>query len=163
MRHTSQFVGLLLLLLVLSGCRAQHPKDEDLLQRFRTHRQEFEQLLQMFREDKGLGRVAPDFTRPANTNEVGVTKERIDEYRRLFRTLGLSAGIEGYGERDAVFFYASTQGLSVSGSSKGFAYLTKRPALLVDQLDGYRSPDGRSFSAFRHIEGNWYLQLDFED
>ncbi len=162
MRHTWQLFGLLLLL-VLSGCRAQHPKDEDLIQRFKTHRQEFEQLLQMFQADKGLGRVAPDFTRPANTTEIGVTKERIDEYRRLFSALGLSSGIEGYGERDAVIFYASTQGLSVSGSSKGFAYLTKRPELLVDQLDGYRSPDGRSFSAFRHIEGNWYLHLDFED
>lgn len=162
MKHTRRLIGLLLLLL-LTGCQAQHPNDEALLQRFRTHRQEFEQLLHMYQVDKGLGRVAPGFTRPANPAEVGVTKERIDEYRRLFIVLGLSAGIEGYGERDTVFFYASTQGLSVSGSSKGFAYLTKPPALMVDQLDGYRSPDGRSFSAFRHIEGNWYLHFDFED
>jgi hypothetical protein len=117
----------------------------------------------MFQSDKKLGRVAYDFTRPEKPGEIGITEERIKEYRRFFDELKLTAGIEGYEPKDSVMFIRSTQGLSISGSSKGFAYLEKRPELLVDSLDDYRSKDGRSFTAFRHIEGNWYLYYDYED
>jgi hypothetical protein len=80
--------------------------------------------------------------------------------------LGLSAGIEGYCEKDAILFYASTKGLSVTGSTKGYAYLKKVPEnseKLVNSLDDYWSPDGKSFTAYRRIEGNWYLYFDYED
>lgn len=149
--------------LLISGCTAQHPADEVLIKNFNAHKVEFNQLLQMYLSDKGLGRVAHDFTRPANPAEIGITPERIAEYRQRFHKLSLRAGIEGYDEKDTVWFYASTQGLAVSGSKKGYAYVTKKPELIVEKLDGYRSADGKSFSAFRHIEGNWYLFLDFED
>ena len=133
------------------------------MKNFQSHESQFNQLLQMFLSDRGLGRVAYDFTRPANPAEIGISRERVEDYRRRFDELGLSAGIEGYDEKDAVWFHASTQGLSVSGSSKGFAYLLKPPKLQVESLDGYQSKDGRSFTAFRHIAGNWYLYYDFED
>jgi hypothetical protein len=148
--------------LLLVGC-SRHPSDSALLKNFQSHRAEFNHLLVMFLADKGLGRVAYDFTRPEDPASVGVSPERLAEYRKLFDQLGLSAGIEGYGDKEEVQFYASTQGLSVSGSAKGFAYLTRPPSLLVDRLDNYRSKDGKSFTAFRHIEGNWYLYLDYED
>ena len=134
-----------------------------MLKGFQSHKAQFNQLLQMFLEDKKLGRVAYDFTRPANPSEIGISNQRIQEYRKLFDELNLTAGIEGYEEKDLVWFHSSTQGLSISGSSKGFAYVLKPPPLIVDTLDGYRSKDGKSFTAFRHIEGNWYLYYDFED
>ena len=117
----------------------------------------------MFLADKGLGRVAYDFTRPENPQTVGITRERLKVYRGLFDELDLSAGIEGYEEKDVVWFHASTYGLSVTGSGKGYAYLKERPKLVVDNLDTYWSQDGRSFTTFRHLEGNWYLYLDYED
>lgn len=117
----------------------------------------------MFLEDKGLGRVAYDFTRPERPEEVGVTRERLADYRKLFGNLGLTAGVEGYDEKDMVWFHVSTYGLSVTGSSKGYAYLRERPKLVVDNLDTYWSRDGKSFTAFRHIEGDWYLYFDYED
>lgn len=162
---TRHFAALILgvVVLLFSGCAAQHPSDDVLIANFQSHKSQFDQLLQMFIADKGLGRVAKDFTRPANPAEIGVTPERLAEYRKLFTTLGLRSGIEGYDPKDTVTFYASTQGLAVSGSSKGFAYLKEPPKILVDKLDGYRSADGRSFTVYRHLEGNWYLYLDYED
>jgi hypothetical protein len=148
---------------MIAGCSSKHPSDQVLLSQFQSHQAEFNKLLQMFLIDKRLGRVAYNFTRPENPGEIGITQERLKEYRDLFDELDLSAGIEGYDEKDLVWFHASTQGLSVTGSSKGFAYLLKPPKLIVDSLDGYRSKDGRSFTAFRHIEGNWYLYYDYED
>ena len=62
-----------------------------------------------------------------------------------------------------VWFHASTRGLAVSGSSKGYAYLLEKPKTLVDNLDEYWSKDNKSFTAFRQIEGNWYLYFDYED
>lgn len=147
-----------------AGCSSpNHPSDAALVENFRSHRSGFEQLLGMFVADRGLGRVAYDFTRPENAETVGVNGDRLRAYRELFDELGLSAGIEGYGEKDLVLFHASTYGLAVSGSSKGYAYLKERPALVVDDLDKYRSPDGRSFTAYRHVEGDWYLYFDYED
>jgi hypothetical protein len=108
----------------------------------------------VFLADGKLGRVAYDFTRPANPAEIGISQQRLEEYRKLFDRLDLSAGIEGYDEKDLVWFHASTQGLSVTGSGKSYAWLTKPLQLAVDNLDTYWSKDGRSFTAFRHIEGN---------
>ena len=148
---------------LISGCSSRHPTDQSLIDNFQSHKSEFSQLLQMFLADKGLGRVAYDFTRPANPQDIGISQQRLAEYRALFDRLDLSAGIEGYDEKDLVWFHASTQGLSVTGSSKGFAYLKEPPKLVVEKLDNYWSKDGRSFTAFRHIEGNWYLYFDYED
>lgn len=147
----------------LSGLTKKHPSDAELLANFQKHKPEFDHLLQMFVADKGLGRVAPDFTRPSDPRTVGVSLERLSEYRKIFRALGLANGIEGYDEKAQVWFMASSQGLSVTGSGKGYAYTSERPVLVVDSLDNYWSKDGQSFVAFRHIEGNWYLYLEYED
>jgi len=153
-----------LLLLALAGCGSgSHPSDKKLIENFQTHKAAFDQLLRMFLADKGLGRVGEDFTRPENASSVGVNAEGLKAYRRLFERLGLKGGVEGYDEKDIVLFYASAEGLSVSGSSKGYAYCKQRPPLVVEDLDSYKSPGDKSFTAFRHLEGNWYLFFERED
>lgn len=162
--------AVIFLLVVFStfGCgEKEHPKDEILIENFNVHRGEFEELLQMFKADRSLGRVGDGFTRTAsffekctgpnawNGKEIEVTKERLATYEQLFIKLGLSGGIEGYCEKDQVFFRASSKGLYMSGSSKGYAYLVNPPKLIVDSLNTYRSPD--EVTAFKHIDGNWYL------
>jgi hypothetical protein len=156
-------VLLFLLTATLAGCSRNHPSDQAMTSEFQSHKAQFQQLLEMFQTDKDLGRVAYDFTRPAEPEKLGITQERLKQYRALFTELKLSAGIEGYPPKDSVMFIRSTQGLSVSGSSKGFAFLLKQPELLVNDLDEYKAKQQRSFTAFRHIEGNWYLYYDFED
>jgi hypothetical protein len=152
-------IGLMTILLISCSANKQHPSAQSLIGNFQNHTADFNQLLQMFLQDQQLERIAPDFTRPANS----VSSARLTEYRAFFSKLSLEAGIEGYGEKRQVFFIASTFGLSVSGSGKGYAYCIERPALIVDAIDTYRSPDGKSFTAFQHIEGNWYLYFDYED
>lgn len=143
--------------------RGKHPRDRELTENFQTHKKEFEELLQLFLEDKKLGRVAYDFTRPEKPETVGVSLARIYEYRKKFDDLGLKAGIEGYDEKEIIWFHVSMQGLSVTGSGKGYAYCKKTPEIVVENLDDYWSSNGKSFTAFKRIEGNWYLYLDYED
>ena len=172
------FVWCILICCVLACEEKEHPKDEHLIQNFQAHKSEFNQLVQMFLEDESLGRVSIDFTRTSNFfekcegpnswngKEIEVSQERLADYRKLFNALKLSAGIEGYCEKDRILFYASTKGLSVTGSTKGYAYLKNAPKnseTLVDNLDNYWSPDKKSFTAYRHVEGNWYLYFDYED
>lgn len=72
---------------VLSGCFAtgDHPSAATLLNTFQSQRADFERLLQMFRRNTPLGRVAYDFTRPAdlNASPVDVPAARLDQYSGL--------------------------------------------------------------------------------
>jgi hypothetical protein len=135
-----------------------HPPDQLLLEQFQRHKAEFQQLLHMFIADRALERVATDFTRPENPSAVGIPPERIAHYRSLFQSLQLEAGIEGYGAKDTIWFLASTRGLAVSGSAKGYVYTRVPPATLTNDLDKTSVKDG--VPIYRHIEGNWYLYYE---
>ncbi len=140
-----------------------HPTDAELIENWTRNRKAFDELLRLFEGDQRLGRVAPDFIRPAKLEDAGVSRERIKDYQQRCRALRLEAGIEGYDEKSTIWFHASTRGLSVTGSSKGYAYVTRVPDLVVPSLDDYRSADGRSYTAYRHLEGDWYLYIAYED
>ena len=147
-----------------------HPSDATLIENFRMHREEFEQLRTMFLADRKLGRIAPTFTRSASFFSGAPepegpqgTENRLMHYRELFRQTGLNAGIEGYDDKQQILFHASTRGLSISGSTKGYAYQISQPEPLVNDLDVYWSSDGRSFTAYRHLDDHWYLYFQFED
>ena len=90
---------LLAILALFGGCSSKHQPDQTLIDNFQSHKSEFDQLLHMFLADKALGRVAYDFTRPENPQSIGISQERLKEYRGLFDKLDLSAGIEGYEEK----------------------------------------------------------------
>jgi len=147
------------------GClfESKHATDEYMIANFKAHQSEFDQLLQMILSDKGLLRVDNDWTLPANPEAVGVSQERISGYRKIFHRVGVPRGFSARESRDEIDFIATTKGLSVTGSAKGYTWLSKRPELVIDNLDKYWSTDGKSFTAYRHIEGNWYLWFDYED
>jgi hypothetical protein len=132
-----------------------------LIENFQAHKAELDQLLQMFLTDEPLVRVDFDWTDPKDPQIIGVTQERLDVYRRLFRKVGLSRGIRGQGGKKRILFIYSTRGLGIAGSGKGYAYLKEPPELVVDNLDNYKSKDGKSFTAYKHVEGNWYLYFDY--
>jgi hypothetical protein len=96
--------------LVLTDLRRPFPTDAELNQRLADHRKEFEQLVVMAEADKEVIRIAPDFTCtttstawPRPDSELGFTPQRWDEYRHLFRALGIEAGIlRRWDHRDAV-------------------------------------------------------------
>ncbi len=150
--------------LIPAGCGdSSHPSDDALLHNFHRHEAEFEQLLVMLRTDNKLERVDNTWTRPEDPATIGVTAARVDTYRDLFLKLAIPRGCTAYHAPERFMFTASTFGLSVSGSAKGYAYMTETPEVVVPNLDTHRSADGRSFTAYRHIKGNWYLYFEYED
>jgi len=148
-------IVLLFALILSGGCTTfdekRHPADDVLIENFRAHRGEFEELRQLFMADRNLTRVAFDFTRPENAQSAGVSRDRLNEYRNLFNKLGLKNGIEGYGEKDTIFFHSSSIGLAVTGSGKGYVFVKIFPkrSSIIWTIIGYRtaarlSPSGRS-------------------
>lgn len=159
-----RFLVLPLVLLIVAGCaESSHPTDDELLRNFTRHEADFERLLTMIRADRKLERVDDTWTRPDDPSSIGVTSERIKSYRRLFSTLGIPRGFYAFHDPERFTFLASTRGLSVTGSAKGYAFLAENPTLIVTNLDTHWSADGRSFTAYRHIKGSWYLYFDYED
>jgi hypothetical protein len=57
---------------------ASHPTDAELVAQFKRHRGALEQIVAMAHADDRLQRLAPDFMRPDNPADAGVSPERQD-------------------------------------------------------------------------------------
>ena len=147
-----------------TGCITQHSTYRDdrfLLANFQAHKSEFETLLEMFRTDKGLIYFAHNISIPENPSMVGVSPERLEQYRRLFSALGLegmAAADRVTGAREEVWFITSIEGVRRS-AFKHYAYVSKPTKGVIQDLD----KDGSKSAPYRHIENNWYLALDDAD
>jgi hypothetical protein len=121
----------------------------------------------MARQDKHLDRIAPDFTWLVTDAswpraDVGLSTERWNRYRDLFRDAGLPVGIVE--DTGAIFFPVYNAGIVPAGSSKGYVYSETPPSPIVVSLD--RMPNikpkysGSYIVAFRPIKKNWYIYRD---
>jgi len=126
--------------------------DEILIDIFHKDPQVFEQLYKMVTEDNMMTHVDNNWTEPAN-----LPKDRVAEYRKLFKEAGIYGGVNVSVDRKKIEFITSAQGWVASGSSKGYMYLTKMPEKLVDNIDVLQEHSRMDVCLYRHIEGNWYL------
>jgi len=158
--------------LILAGCNpgsnVQHPSDIQLIEDFQHHEADFNKLVNMANEDAKVVRITNDFTWldnnmswPRPKAELGFSTQRWDEYRGLFKQLNLAAGINRREEiPDAIFFIASSEGAFLRGTEKGYAYLRKEPALLVDSLDRIDFQVKSKVPVYKKIKSNWYLYYE---
>ena len=144
---------------------APHVSDDWLIKNFQKNEADFDLLAQMAQQDSKMVRIANDFTWtkdsvafPRPESELGITNERWEDYKKLFKKLRLSNGIINY-QPDTILLLATTKGLVTGGSMKGYAYLKEKPEMLVDSLDNYIFPktDKHSAIAYKQINNNWYI------
>ena len=127
---------------------------------FQRHRADFDELLTMFRADKGLEYFSKGHTRPDDLKAIGIAPERLQQYQSLFTRIGL----DGMGDlsqtesKDEVWFFTSIEGPRQS-TFKHYAFVTKLTRGVVDDLDHGATKSNR----YRHVDGNWYLALDDAD
>lgn len=163
MRHILSVLTVLALALSLSACDGPRPSDAEIIARFRVNRAQIEHLMAMMRSDRVLTRVDDNWTDPADPTTVGISHERIAEYRRILNTIGFPRGFSYDPQSGRVKFMAWAVGLAGSGAAKLLMYLPEGPppAPLVADLDAYERPPGQTYVlVYRHIEGPWYLELD---
>lgn len=159
-----RLAALLGLTIALIACG--HPTDGVLVKRLADKKQAFESIVRMAKEDKRLVRVAPDFTWLADNiswprKDIGLTPDRWDRYRELFREAGVPEGYLRLGE-DQIQLLASTKGLVTGGSAKGYVYSQTKLEPLFRTLDG-PPLTGSNDPGYRHVEGPWYLFYEWDD
>jgi hypothetical protein len=150
------------------------PSDEAMTKQFSRHRGGLEELAAMAKEDSPMSRIAFDFTWrqdsvawPRPESEWGITRDRWDQYRRLFRQVGVSEGL--IQDRNGnIYFLVHTQGSVVGGSSKGFVYcrtIKGSPDTFPacsEQHDFDRHDDGKGNGIeYRHLSQSWYIYSDW--
>lgn len=126
-------------------------------------------LRTMAEADPHVIRIATDFTQldsatKSPREQIGLTKERWNEYRVLFKGLSLAEGIVRTEDfAGAIFFVVRARGLCTGGSSTGYVYsikgLAPTPKSPKDALNSEaRQNPGRHYAyAFVPLTGNWYL------
>ena len=153
--------------------RREHPIDAKLIRAFQKNEATFRTLVQMSNEDSNVSRIAYDFTRletnwnwPRTDSQLGFSKKRWDQYRALFSKLNLPSGLYRgtNAELAVVFLAASSKGMTLRGSSKGYAFCEHPLSPLHDSLDQHpfdpRNPEKHGV-AFRRIKEHWYLFYDW--
>lgn len=166
--RTILLISCLVVLLVFgqAGCDASdneqpHLPDKELIANFNAHKADFEKLVSMVLEDKDLTRVDDDWTSPRDPQTIGVSPERIAEYRQMFAKLGLPRGFSATVDKTRIEFIASSQGYVTHGSSKGYLYGDKSfSGEVVESLDEMSLAKRPFGSGCRHIEGKWYLYFN---
>ncbi len=162
MRGLSKLLACIHLCLVGCAPDETHDSDANLIRTFHAQKATFAQLLSMIQTDQGLERVDEDWTFP---DPPPITQERVGLYRELLKNIGCVRGFESFQNKSGIRFIASANGLATGGSSKSY-YFHKggsAPSPLVADLDSYRPGHDRTYAAYRHIEGNWYLVYEFDD
>ena len=153
-----RLAAVVFLLLTFSACSGE-PSDDQLLDWFARNRSDLERLVRMSDEDFaacGVIRVAPTFTRlvdnwgwPRAESEWGISRDRWDEYRRVFRRAGLNDGLNRDGERHGqIHFSRWGVGLADNSRERGILFAHAEPHSIRGE--------SQTFDV-RHIDGQWYL------
>jgi hypothetical protein len=147
------------------GCMiyVAHPDDEELIENFTKHEAEFNRLVEMIKKDDVLSRVDDDWTEPKDPKSVGISEERIAEYRKIFKKLEIPRGFSYFKKEGDIQFIANTQGLATGGSMKGYVYAEKTPEPLTENTDTYDTGSPASYTVYRPVSGKWYLIYEYDD
>ena len=147
---------------------AKHPSDAKLISNFAEHEDTFQKLVRMSNQDSQVIWVARDFTRletnwgwPRPDSELGFSRQRWNEYRKLFNQLGLESGLdrESSSNGAAIYLVACSKGMTMRGSSKGYVYSEQPLTNVVASLDSEaRLPANTKHGAmYKPIKEHWYL------
>lgn len=165
-------IGLsILCAIALFVAHARYPSDAALRARFFAHRADFESLVSMANEDSHLTRIAPRFTWLDNDvawprKNVGISEQRWNQYRQLFRNIGASEGIIKGTHPDRIIIPVASVGLVPAGSAKGLVYSKVPLTPVLKSLDEsppakYRDgPDHTHLLVYKPIAPHWYIYYE---
>jgi len=151
-----------LALMFVAGCGlSSHPSDEVLAQRLKSNEAEFNRLAAMLFEDSDIVRLCDDCVFLSEGSNRQIPAERLREYRRLFKELGIEAGFHRDGANAVRLIASSKGGVLLPGSEKSYVYSKVEPSPLVDSLDKVVARNrGDQAPIFRKLNGNWYLYYE---
>jgi hypothetical protein len=134
------------------------PRDVFLIRNYQVHREWFDRVTELVREDRRFREVNRDAKTWASAREAGVAEEEIQEYVQLLTKMAANEELTSvFGLGEACLIVAdSTYGAFDEGVIKGYVLSPSSPQPLVDDLDSWTS-DTAASTAYRTIGENWYL------
>jgi hypothetical protein len=154
--------------LVLLMWSCEPPSLGTLQHRFSHQRQDLETIVLMADHDSQLVRIDPDWlmTRDqqylAYSPQTGITRERWDEYRRLFARNGITQGIQRDPATGDAFILVKSVGLLNRGRSNGYLHCGAGPNHLYAPCSSAQSsgehpykPGDEAYS-YRKLADRWY-------
>jgi hypothetical protein len=147
------------------------PSDGALRARFLAHRVDFERLVAMANEDTRLTRIAPSFTWLDDDvawprKDVGISEERWNDYRQIFRGVGTPEGILKGANPARIIFPIASVGLVPAGFEKGLVYSQAPLSPVLKSLDEnpphelWAGPDRSHVLVYKPIEDHWYIYYE---
>lgn len=134
--------------------------DKEMLESLVEHRADLDRLIAMLSHDRGLVAVDFDWTDPANPTSLGVTSDRVNEYRAVFKRIGLHRGVRVLEAGNKFVFIDRASGNLVNGLSKSFVHDEGEVSPVVEELDSLVNAATRGASYRSTGIPFWYLQLD---
>jgi hypothetical protein len=139
-------IGPFLWLLIASACvvvvlrPTRAPSDAEMIAHYYQHAPEFNVLIAKMQVEKELLVIYPDGKWQLKEQKLvtAADSQSCAEYANRLRQLGLGWTYTG---PEPIWLSAFTSGLSVSGSRKGYLYISRPPVKLVDDTNKW---DGRS-------------------
>lgn len=159
------FKHLIIFIILLIGCSKQsHPTDFELIDNFNKNRELFIEMFMMIETDSKLKMVDDNRTFPDDHFQIGISYERISEYRKLLNKCKIPFGFSAFHKEEEIEFIASSFGIATGGSSKGYTYMKFQPVKneIVGSIDCYKPNNSKNYHVYKHIEGNWYLFYDYD-
>lgn len=176
------------LLLFLASCTP--PSLDELARRFPEQRRDLETVVRMSDQDRQLDVIDPTWmqtrTPPVPPNgpdgtvtqvqvgkeymsynpDTGISRDRYDEYMKIFMRDAVTQGIRTYGDAGDVFFIIKSEGLLDSGYSNGYVFCGSK-----EVKSDYRLPpcssslteethpitQGGEAYSFRKVADHWYV------
>jgi hypothetical protein len=125
----------------------------------------------MANEDSHLVRIAPDFTWLDDDSawprkNIGISEQRWNDYRQIFRRVGASKGILNYFYPTRIVFPIMSVGLAPWGFEKGIVYSEAPVSPLRKSLDKrpprefWDGPDRSHVLVYKPLDGHWYLYFE---
>lgn len=140
------------------------PSDATLEANFKLHESDLQLLVNMSEADNKVIRISSEFTWlddnaawPRPESQLGFSEARWDQYRKLFKAIGLAGGITREKSGDVTYLIFSSKGLVTHGTQKGYASSKEELTPIADSLDDVTQlPKGKSI-VFKKLKEHWYL------
>lgn len=159
-RMSSQ-IGALILVVVgtqlLVACGL--PSDRELIDNFLEHRQEFDSLVNVVKQNSQVRRITMESVSPPGS----LPPERWADFRDLCEKLGIAKGVTNWGPGGPIVFAVATRGLLTGGAWKGYAYSEEQLGQLYDSLDDRPSGSLSNVPVYRAIDSGWYVVYAWDD
>jgi hypothetical protein len=154
-RHVANRVFVAALTLLICGCGLKF--ESALRQQFADYRGVVVTIRDMQLHDPKVVRIAPTFTRLQSNwswprKDIGFSGDRWNKYRALFEQAGITGGIRK--DDDDIFYFVSSEGLSVGSATRGFGYTQHTPRPTAAQFDA--CPRGAAI-CYIPLEKSWHL------